>query len=220
MHIALLKRSLKGAAGWVLAVALISFGAWGLLNHYRATHGDVASIPTTVLTHTSAKPDETPPTAACERYTVPANQPRKIELPGLGVSGCIQKVGLDKTKAIAAPNNIHLAGWYVDSVLPGQKGVSIIDGHVSGRYASGVFSKLKELRPGDTVRVQFGDLSWRKFIVADTRNVAKDQGSQAALEVIKANSAQLSLITCHGAFNKQTEQYDKRFVVRATLLES
>lgn len=216
MRVAVLKKQLKGSVGWVLALGLICFGAWGLVSHYQATHRPVTNIPTDTLTHTTSTPEETPPTAACERYSVPANQPRKIELPGIDASGCIQKVGLDKSKAIAAPSNVHLAGWYVGSVAPGNKGVSIIDGHVSGRYAAGIFSKLKDLRPGDSIRVQFGDLSWRKFTIADTRSVATEQASQAAHEMLKGSTSQLSLITCHGTYNKQSEQYDKRIVIRAS----
>ena len=56
------------------------------------------------------------------------------------------------------PNNIHTAGWFVDSVRTGENGLSIIDGRVDGRAANeGVFANLEKLREGDELMIEMGD---------------------------------------------------------------
>lgn len=200
----------------VVAGMLISFGGWGLWDRYRTTHNPNPVIPTETLTYSSDKPDETPPKKACENYTVPATEPRKIELPSLGVAGCIQKVGIDQHNAITAPSNLHVAGWYVDSVVPGEKGISIIDGHAAGRYEEGIFTYIKNLRPNDLIRIQFGDNSWREFTVAQVQSHPADKVMQE-IKPLPQTDKQLTLITCSGTYNSKTKTYNERMLVHAAL---
>lgn len=211
------RRRYKTSLVWLIALGLIAFGGLGLWQQYRATHHAQQHIETSVITHTTKDPSETPPTAACDTYKVPASQPRKIELPSLDTAGCIQKVGIDQHRAIAAPNNIYLAGWYVHSAVPGEDGISVIDGHVSGRYNDGIFSQLKELRAGDTVRVQLGNYQWRSFTVDEVKSYAVTEVMSHLLKPLQDTKRQLTLITCDGAYDSKTRAYDSRVLVRASL---
>lgn len=216
---AISKKQLKTWLIPILGVSLIGFGAWGLWQRHRATHDPVANISSKTVTYTTSKPNETPPTEACESYAVPAHQPRTITLPSIQTTGCIQKVGLDQHNAIAAPDNIHLAGWYTKSVPPGDDGMSVIDGHVSGRYEKGIFARLKDLKTGDSIEIQRGDKTWRTFNVQSVTSYPADQAAQEIFKPLEGVKSQLTLITCDGTYDKQTQTYNNRIIVRAALDE-
>lgn len=197
---------------------LLGLGLWGLQNANLATHNPDPLIPSAVVTFSDPSPDETPPTKECDDYRVPADEPRHIDVPDIGVAGCILRVGVDQNGSIAVPSNVHVAGWFVDSVLPGEKGVSIIDGHVSGVYGGAIFSALADLVPGDQVIVELGTGLTREFVVVsvDTYSVAETAAEQ--FRQLEGVDRQLTLITCGGAFDHTTRLYDDRVVVRASAL--
>lgn len=203
----------------LVAIGLIGYGVWGFWQRHEATHTPNPVISTEVVTYSTDTPDETPPGDNCADYTVADEQPRAIELPSLGVSGCIQRVGVDQNNAIAVPTNIHVAGWFVESPLPGDKGVSILAGHVLGRYNDAIFANLSELQPGDRIRVQFGDMSWREFEAVSSDNYSVEQASVEQYRKLDGSEHQLTLITCGGRFDAEAVTYDERVLVRARLLE-
>lgn len=207
----------KNIALLFVALSLIAFGTMSLSKRWQATHNPAASIPTEVVTHTTDKPDETQP--PCDvNYKVAADEPRKIEISSIGVSGCIHKVGIDQNSSVAAPANLHLAGWYVNSPAPGKKGVSLIDGHVQGRYADGIFKNLEKMRVGDITRIQLGDHSWREFEVVDLKSYPLNEVADKMLLQIDGVDSQLTLVTCGGKFDKQSNNYSERVIVRGKLL--
>lgn len=212
------RKRLTAIAVLFFAAVLIALGSIGLLKRYQATHNPNPAIPVQTITYSTASPDETPPGNACDTYKVAANEPRMIDLPSIGASGCIQKVGLDQHNAIAAPTNIHVAGWYTSSMLPGQKGVSVIDGHLSGRYGPAIFANLEKLKPEDKIRVQFGDESWKEFVVISLHSYPVDTVMTKLFEPSKNNKNQLNLITCDGAYDAGTKTFDRRVVVQTALL--
>lgn len=211
-------KQLKTTAVIVLAVGLLAYGLWGFWQRHQATSNPNPTIPTQVVTQAIDKPDETPIKEACANYAVAAHLPRRIELPSVGTSGCIQRVGVTEDNHIAVPTNIHLAGWYTGSVVPGEPGVSIIDGHVLGRYDDAIFAKLGELKPGSKVRVQFGDKSWKEFEVVSVDSYSVKQASKEQYKALPDVKKQLTLITCGGNYDANSESYDERVIVRSKLL--
>ncbi len=205
--------------GVILAVALllIAYGVLGFWQWYQATHDSNPTIPTEVVTVSTASPSETPPTQACLDYKTADTQPRLIEIPSIGASGCVQRVGVDQDNNIAVPTNIHVAGWYVNSPSPGEEGVSLIDGHVLGRYADAIFVKLEDLKANDMVRVQRGDMSWLEFTVVDVARYPVEEVMGHLFQPLDGVKSQLTLITCTGTFDSHSQTYDERVVVRAQL---
>lgn len=198
-----------------IALGLVVYGGLQLLHRRKATTG-VAPPPNAqvVVTEDVAEPSETKPQESA--YTVPADQPRSISLPTINASGLIQKVGVTKENAVSTPNNINFAGWFTDSVKPGDAGLSIIDGHVSGKFSDGIFKKLSNLKPNDTFTVEYGDKSTRSFSVVEVKTMPEEE-SAAVLFAKKTDiGKQLNLITCGGVFNKTTQKYEDRTVVIAT----
>lgn len=171
----------------------------------------------TVLTSTVIS--EKRPDIGSSEFTVPDNQPRKIELPSLRVEAFIQRVGVTSANEMATPDNIFFAGWYIDSAVPGETGVSIINGHAGGRYVNGAFRHLNVLESGDLVRVQMGDLSWREFEVVSVDTYDLEQATAALYDDDKDIDRELRLITCDGVFDDITQTYDKRVIVVAKLLD-
>jgi sortase (surface protein transpeptidase) len=166
---ALLKRN-RGILLIMIGVFVLIFYGVSILKKHTATSG-TAPLPSASITITASNstPSERKIPTDTSAYVVPATQPRKILVPEIGVEGLIQKVGRTNKNAIAVPSSIYIAGWYVDSVLPGQKGLSIIDGHINGTYNPGIFYNLQNLTIGDKFMIEFGDYSKKTFEVVDKK---------------------------------------------------
>lgn len=201
----------------LVGFCLIGYGSFGLWQKYYTTHNPNPIISTEVITNSTNKPDETP--VPCAEYKVANDMPRRIILPSIGTEGCIQKVGVDQNNAVAVPSNIHLAGWFVNSVKPGDKGVSLIDGHVRGKYGPAIFTDLKKLSSGDKFQVEFGDQSIRNFEVVSTEELSIESASKQMLTPKQGIERQLNLITCGGNFDRNNQQYDKRVLVVSKLVK-
>jgi len=201
----------------VAAIGLLGYGGYGFSQRYQATHSEGVTISQGTVTQSVATPEETSPSESCQGYQVEANQPRKIEIANINVNACIQRVGIDQHNAIAVPDNIHLAGWYVGSVRPAEKGVSIIDGHVSGRYSDAIFSDLQQVTPGDEIRIEMGDKTTHVFKVIDTHEYTVAETTDKMFDKIEQVESQLTLITCVGAYDEESATFDRRTVVRAEL---
>lgn len=88
-------------------------------------------VPAPVVTYSTETPEEKLPVDAGYSWKGQKNDPKRIVISKIGVDSLVQNVGVDQNQQIAVPNNIHIAGWFIDSVRPGESGLSIIDGHVS-----------------------------------------------------------------------------------------
>ena len=217
MRAALAIRALIYAVAASLLIYAAYLGAGYLLAHHS---GD--SVPSDVtVTSSSPAPSErpTPSPSSPRTYHVSADQPRAIDIPAITVSGFIQRVDEDKNGHMATPTNISFAGWYVKSALPGQTGVSIINGHVSGRYSDGIFKNLQQLHQGDVIRIQMGDLSWLAYRVTDT-TVYKASNKTVLLRPRTGAISELHLVTCGGRYNKVNQSYNERVLISAVLLGS
>lgn len=142
-------------------------------------------IKTEVITHSTDTSDETRPLCN-ETYKVADDEPRNIQIASIGVDMCIQKVGIDQHNAIAVPDNIHVAGWFVDSPYLVVRGVSIIDGHVPGRYNDAIFVNLAKVKSGEVIRVELGDGSWKIFEAVDNTSYTVDKVMDICLSQSKA----------------------------------
>lgn len=208
------KHRLKLGVLLIVALALVGYGAYGFWQRYQATSSQPAVKVDEVVTHSTDKPAETI-VKDCEDFKTAANNPKKITIPSVGVDGCIQRVGIDQNKAIAVPTNVNVAGWYVNSPVPGEKGVSIIDGHVQGRYSSAIFGKIKDLKAGDTINIMLGNGTDRSFEVVSVKSYSVEETNKQQFVQLEGVERQLTLITCGGRFDPKSQSYDQRVVVRA-----
>ena len=170
-------------------------------------------------TFSTSTPDETKVDKQTHEWVGLDTEPKYIYLPTIGAEGFIQKVGVDQNKQVAVPNNIHFAGWFTDSSLPGQKGLSIIDGHVTGRFNDAIFKDLTKIKVDDTFQVEFGDGSKKTFKVIELQTVAVDAASSVLFSQKSKISSQLNLITCTGDFDVENQLYNKRLIVLSTPID-
>lgn len=198
-----------------VSFALIGYGVYGLWQKHRATN-QPSTKNDQVITYSTNRPDETP-VNSCDNFNTKVGIPKQILIPSVNIDGCIQRVGVDQNKAIAVPSNIHVAGWFVNSVIPGENGVSIIDGHVQGRYGDAIFGKLKDVSVGEDIKVTFGEGGERNFEVKSVDTYSVEETNKQQYVQLTGVDRQLTLITCGGRYDAQSESYDKRVVIRARM---
>ena len=194
---------------FIVGLVLVGVGLNAVRNWYNIQH---AGVPAghTVATVSTDTPSEQP---VPDNYSVPADKPLSIQLPTIKTEGFIQQVGVDKENQMVVPGNVNMAGWYTKGSLPGDAGLSIIDGHVHGLYAKGIFFNLGKLKSDDTFTVTYGDKSVRKFKVKQVQTVSTKEADTALFVRDKTISKQLNLITCTGRFDKDSKTYDSRVIV-------
>lgn len=200
----------------VLAGVLFSSGLILIRDHQQTITAPAEPLQgDTVIVEDDTEPSEVKPDTT--EFVVGKHEPRKIVLPSLHTEGYIQKVGINKKGNMSVPTNVHVAGWYVGSTLPGERGVSIINGHVLGRFSDAVFVNLHKLKIGDLIRVQKGDLSWVNFEAVEILSLGVDETTLAMDDQLEGVENQLTLITCDGQYDDESHTYDKRIIVRAQL---
>lgn len=171
-----------------------------------------------VLAYSVDEPDETLPGPDYPWQGAP-DDPKKISIPSLSIDHFIQKVGVDQNQQIAVPNNVHIAGWFVDSMRPGQKGLSIIDGHVDGRLQpDAVFKQLAQAQKDAEITIIFGDGSSKTFRIISVLEVPATEAPAYLFSQNPSLISQLNLITCSGTYDSESRQYDKRIIVTAGLI--
>jgi hypothetical protein len=201
----------------LVGLGLLTSFALRAVDWYSTTH--IYSLPpaSSVVTHSSTTPSEAPIDTRTAAYKVAADQPRLLEIPTLGIHSFIQQVRIDQHQAIATPNSASMTGWYTGSARPGDVGVSIIDGHVLGRFRPAVFANLHKLAPSDAISVSFGNGRVTSFSVIKVEHYSLEDATSHLFQQIPGVERQLVLITCGGAFNRATSTYDERVLVYAKL---
>ncbi|MFD4137721.1 class F sortase [Streptomyces sp. NPDC058572] len=175
-------------------------------------------------------PPQPRPAAAVHRHTpaaallpaapdpLPRAAPLRLTIPSAGVKAPLTPVGLDAEGWIASPSaqDRNLAGWYAASVSPGERGTSVITGHVDTKAGPAVFQGLGSLERGAHVEVRRGDGRTAVFAVyAVELYTRKDFPAEKIYA--DAPEAELRLITCGGDFSKRTG-YEGNVVAFARLI--
>lgn len=153
-------------------------------------------------------------------YEVPANDPKYIAIPSLGISNTpIVKLGLLASGAIATPDNIYETGWYDGSSLPGQSGAMFIYGHVSSWTADGIFYSLKTLVSGDKIIITRGDNTTYTYQVVSSRVYPYTAvNMNQVLSPVEPGIPGLNLMTCTGQVIAGTSEFNERLVVFTNLV--
>ncbi|WP_344494162.1 class F sortase [Nonomuraea monospora] len=140
--------------------------------------------------------------------------PESIDIPSIDVEAQLMKLDLQKNGEVELPpyEKPKMAGWYTGSAVPGEKGASVIIGHVDTKTAPAVFYKLRQLRKGETVKVERSDGKVVEFKVDSIEQVHKD--SFPAQRVYVEDG--LKLVTCGGKFDYAKGEYLDNVIVYAS----
>jgi len=211
------RATLIASTGLLCAVVIVGWLASSPKNTPVKQAPKLSPAPTHVVTHSTPTPSEKPVTSTTYHSTATGDQPAYIKLPTLQSEGYIQNVGIDQNGALAAPTDVQLAGWYVNSLSPGQAGLSIIDGHVDGIHAPGIFYHLNKLKVGDSIEVDLANGQAKTFAVQSVQQLPAATATTALFARNYQFASQLNLITCGGIWNNTTHLYADRIVVTAAL---
>ncbi len=156
------------------------------------------------------------PVVALGPAAAPRNAaPLAVSVPRLGISSRLVDLHRTPKGTLEVPADVAKAGWYVNSAHPGDKGPTVIAGHVDDYRGPGVFFRLAELRKGDRILVRRADGSTAPFTVQQVLKVAK-RAFPTSLVYRGDGRSSLRLITCGGTFDRKTGHYRDNLVVLAT----
>ncbi|MFD4791702.1 class F sortase [Streptomyces sp. NPDC058459] len=142
----------------------------------------------------------------------------RVRIPAIQVDAPVTPVGLDADGWVGAPppEDSNVAGWFTGAVSPGEKGTSVIVGHVDNTQGPAVFYGLGALKKGDRVEVGRQDGRTAVFEVYGVEVFEKSKFPGDRVYGSKG-TPELRVITCGGGFSKQ-HGYDGNVVVFARLV--
>jgi sortase (surface protein transpeptidase) len=158
------------------------------------------------------------PNAASVAAPLSASAPMTIRIPAIGVNAPMDRLDLNSNGTVQVPplSNHNLAGWYDRSVTPGEKGTSVILGHVDDYAGPSVFYNIKNLHKGDAIDVTRADGRTAVFSVDGVQKASKT--SFPTNDVFgNVSYPALRLVTCGGPFNPKTGEYLDSIIVYAHL---
>ncbi|MFE0653067.1 class F sortase [Streptomyces sp. NPDC059534] len=203
-----------------VAWALLLLGLWlwgrevteGPGGSSAPTTGDIAAVGRPLGV---ALPPARDPLAAVE--------PRRVEIPSLGIAAPVVSRGLDDTGAIDPPPFAmpHTVGWFGPGTRPGAAGAALLVGHVDTESRPAVFYGLSAARPGAKVLVTRTDGSVAEFTVDDVQVFPREHFDPTRVYGARdPHRAELRLITCGGTFDRAAGTYTANVVVSAYLTGS
>ena len=146
---------------------------------------------------------------------LPLSAPVRVEIPAIGVSSSLVRLGLNPDGTMQVPGDFQVAGWFTGAPHPGQLGPAMIAGHVDSKTGPAVFHRLRDLHPGDEVRVVRADHRVVRFRVDSLASYPKQALPDDAVYGATTTPA-LRLITCGGSFDRSRHSYRDNLVVSAT----
>ena len=146
------------------------------------------------------------------------SEPTSLQIDAVSIDAAITGVGLRRDKTIEVPGP-KLVGWYNQGPTPGEKGPSVLAGHVDYLDGVAVFWRLLEVAPGDIVKVTRADGVTVSFRVDSIQQFDQDNfPTQAIYGALDYPG--IRLITCSGTFNPVTHHYSHNTVVFGTMISS
>jgi hypothetical protein len=147
---------------------------------------------------------------------LPPSPPVRLEIPAIGVSAPLVRLGLGADGRMQVPGDFQAVGWFTGAAEPGQLGPAVIAGHVDSRTGPAVFYRLRDPRPGDLVRVVRADRRVLRFVVESLASFPKP--ALPADQVYGPTTAPaLRLITCAGTFDHRRRSYRDNLLVSAAI---
>lgn len=170
----------------------------------------------------AAAPSLAPAAAPMPIVALPASpssalRPTGLSIPAAGVAaGHLTEVGIERQGgALQVPAGPQEVGWFGEGPVPGAPGPAVVVGHVDSWQGPGVFSRVRELRPGDTIDVPRSDGTVARFAVDSVERFGKNAFPTDRVYGPTGGPA-LRLVTCGGVFDPATRSYADNVVVFAS----
>ncbi|MFF4522751.1 class F sortase [Streptomyces bluensis] len=207
-------RSHSRALRWPLVAA----GLGALLIHNSLESRADLKPQTPPAVSAPAAPAAPRATAPAADPALPRSAPERLSIPQIGVNAPFTDLSIGASGQLNPPpaDDTNLVGWFRGGASPGERGTSIVVGHVDTKTGPAVFSRLEALRPGSTVRIMRADGIVARFKVDSVDAFSKADFPNKRVYA-DASSPELRLITCGGAYNRSTREYEENVVVFAHL---
>jgi LPXTG-site transpeptidase (sortase) family protein len=169
-------------------------------------------------TQSISTPSPTPvpePTPTVEPTVAPEIPIARLVIPSIGVNAEVVIKGVTADGVMEDPKGPWEVAWYNFSALPNRVGNVVMAGHLDYvNVGAAVFYKLGSLKEGDEVVINLVNGETATYKVT---TVASYNASTAPVQEIVGPTPveTVTLITCGGAFNRATREYDSRVIVRA-----
>ncbi len=169
---------------------------------------------------------ETPQTPPVVNNTPPL----RMVIESIGVDAAVITLGLDENSVPQVPDwtNSSDAGkvvsWYDFSAKPGQGSNAVFAGHVTWNRAPAVFWQLKDVKPGDTIKLVTEE--GKELVYEVFASFAVDPNDPNSVRVMDpADQDIITLITCGGTWLPNPSEpfggnYTHRTIVQARLLSA
>lgn len=197
-----------------------------------ATTPDAGSAPSASVSAPAPGTPGAPPVASASATAAPAAAPAQqlppvmaasapvtLTIPSIGVRTDLLHLGLEENGSLKVPEDTGSGtpgSWYDGSPTPGERGPSVILGHVNALGGNkGVFADLRKLTPGAEINVSRADGSTAVFTV--DRGALYPKNEFPTVEVYgNTDGAEIRLVTCDG-YDAATGEFDDNYVIYATL---
>nr|WP_228123627.1 class F sortase [Streptomyces olivaceus] len=179
------------------------------------TSADSSGPPLPAQPGTSAPPAS--PASPAGR-ALPRAKPERLLIPEISVDAPFTDLAIGKNGQLKPPPaaDTNLVGWYAGGVSPGEKGTSIIAGHVDTKTSAAVFARLDRLNEGDVFRVERADGRTASFTVDSLETFEKDAFPSERVYG-DVDRPEVRLITCAGDYDHKVKDYTDNLVVFAHL---
>lgn len=171
---------------------------------------------------TAAAPASAAPVPGASASTsgleLPRSVPKRLSIPRIAVDAPFTPLTLKSNGQLNAPppNDTNLVGWFKGGATPGERGTSVVAGHVDTKTGPAVFLLLSTLKPGSAVNITREDGIVATFKVDSVETFSKADFPDDRV-YNDTGSAQLRLITCGGPYDKKAKDYKDNVVVFAHL---
>ncbi|GAA1933819.1 class F sortase [Streptomyces sodiiphilus] len=198
----------------ILPVAAMAVGVLLILNSMTPS-ADPEPQARPAPVEESAAPE--PPSAAPD-LELPRSAPKRLTIPAIGVDAPFTALAVGESGRLDPPpkEEKNLVGWFEDGASPGERGTSIVVGHLDTTTGPAVFAGLDSLKRGGTVNITREDGTVATFKIDKVKTFDKDDFPDD-LVYNDTPSPQLRLITCAGEYDRKTQNYKDNLVLFAHL---
>ncbi|MFJ8806629.1 class F sortase [Streptomyces sp. NPDC102490] len=168
--------------------------------------------------HPGTTASSAPPATGAAESALPRSKPVRLLIPEISVDAPFTDLAIGDKGQLQPPPaaDTNLVGWYAKGVSPGERGTSIIAGHVDTKTSPAVFARLDQLDKGDKFRVERADGREATFVVDDLETYAKDEFPSERVYG-DTQRPEVRLITCAGDYDHKVKDYTDNLVVFAHL---
>jgi len=137
-------------------------------------------------------------------------------MPSIGLDARVRPVGVATDGQMKLPSDPRVLGWYEFGPAPGgeEGGSVVVAGHLdSDRFGLGPLVRLRDIRPGDTVRVRLSDGTAAAYTVRGIERF--DRAGLPERVFSREGPERLRIVTCGGEYDAEAGGYQQNLVVSA-----